>query len=91
MNPATVLNRARQILPLNWQIDPNATDPAVVSADHGTLTVGIGLTTPLVIVGTFGEEDFFEAETDDLEGALVELAAQFQRLAAMSPWWDASN
>ena len=71
---------ARQIWPLDWQIDPGAAEPPVVTAETGPLTVAIALTAPLTVVGSLADQDFFETETDDLRAALTELEGTFRRL-----------
>ena len=81
MTAEDVLAQARAIWHLPWKIDPNADDPAVVTADTGGLTVVLAVTAPLTIVGTLpDDEPFYEAETDDLREALAELERTFRRL-----------
>jgi hypothetical protein len=82
MTPTALRDLVRRIWPLDWQIDPGAADPAVVTAEHGALVVAIALTAPLVIVGSLAGEDFFEAEaeTDGLAAALTALEGAFRGL-----------
>lgn len=80
MNPTVLLTRLRRIWPLDWRIDPGASDPAVIVAERGALGVAVGLTSPLTVVGTLGDRDFFEVETNDLEQALAELEERFRQL-----------
>jgi len=77
---AAVRDLARQIWPLDWQIDLGAAEPPVVTAEAGPLTVAIALTAPLTVVGSLADQDFFEAETDDLRAALTELEHTFRRM-----------
>jgi len=82
MTPAALLAQARRIWPLDWQIDPGAANPVVVTAEHGALVVVAALTTPLTVVGSLGDEDFFvaEAEADKLAVALAALEGVFREL-----------
>lgn len=84
MTPTQVLDAARRTWPLPWQLNPPTAELRVVSAEVGALSVTIALTDPLTLVGTLGEEDFFEAEIDDLPAALAELERQYRRLSAAS-------
>jgi len=74
--------QVRQIWPLDWQIDPGATNPAVVTAEHDALVVAVALTAPLTVIGSLGDEEFFaaEIEIDELAGALGALEGTFREL-----------
>jgi hypothetical protein len=50
-----MLDQARTIWSLPWEIDPNAGDPAVVTPRSGALVVAIALTAPLTIRGSDAE------------------------------------
>ena len=80
MTPAALLAQVCQIWPLNWQIDPGTTNPAIVTAEHGALVVAIALTASLTVVGSLGDEEFFvaEAEADELASALAALEGAFR-------------
>jgi hypothetical protein len=82
MTPAALRDLARRIWPLDWQIDPGITNPAVVTAEHGALVVAVALTAPLTVVGSLGDEEFFaaEIEIDDLVAALAALDGAFREL-----------
>jgi hypothetical protein len=79
MTAAALLDLAHQTWPLPWAIDERA-DPPVVAAERGALVVAIALTSPLTIIGSLVDTEFFEAETDDLPAALVKLERAFRRL-----------
>jgi len=82
MTSAALLAQIRRIWPLDWEIDPGATNPCVVTAEHGALVVAVALTAPLTVVGSLGDEEFFaaEAEADELAAALAALEEAFRKL-----------
>jgi hypothetical protein len=79
MTAAALLDLARRTWPLPWEIDER-TNPPVVAAERGALVVATALTSPLTIIGTLADSEFFEAKTDDVPAALAELELAFQRL-----------
>ncbi|HEU4323784.1 MAG TPA: hypothetical protein VFS21_11600 [Roseiflexaceae bacterium] len=84
MTPEALRQRLQALWPLPWRIDPGATDPAVVTADVGALSVAVGLTQPLTVVGVLGDEDFYEEQTDDLPAALAELDRALRARVALN-------
>ncbi|GAB4211933.1 MAG: hypothetical protein OHK0022_47100 [Roseiflexaceae bacterium] len=84
MTPEALRDYLCSLWPLPWRVDPSATDPAVVAADVGALSVAVALTRPLTVVGVLDDEDFYEEETDDLPAALVELDRAFRARVALN-------